>query len=98
MIEIKLNLEVFNCFESYQLNSSLIIDIILEAFCNEFDEWWYIKFSKLDKHIKQGPKKALRAKKIYKNKFGSYVNQCLDNLITNKQLLAKNPTIFAIVK
>ena len=33
---IKFNLWVFNCFESYQLSPSLVIYMMLEVFCNEF--------------------------------------------------------------
>lgn len=35
-LDIKLNLWVLNCLESYQLSLSLIVNLILELFCEEF--------------------------------------------------------------
>ena len=34
--DVKLNSWVLNCLESYQLSPSLVIDLMLEVFCEEF--------------------------------------------------------------
>ena len=46
--DIKLNSWVFNYLESYQLDLSLVVHIMLEVFRDEFHGWGYIEFSKLD--------------------------------------------------
>ena len=50
--DIKLNSYVLHCLESYQLSQSLVVDYMLEVFCEKFHGWGYIEFSKLDKYIR----------------------------------------------
>ena len=86
--DIKVNLWVFNCLESYQLSPSLIINLILEIFCEKFHKWRYIKFSRLDYNIKPVLKKTFMVKKICKSRPSDYINQCLlTNFVINEQLL-----------
>ena len=36
LLDIELNLWVFNCLKSYQLSLNLVVDLILEVFCKKF--------------------------------------------------------------
>ena len=64
-LDIELNLWVLNCLESNQLSPSLVVDLILEVFYEEFHGQEYTKFSKLDQNIKQVLKETLMAKRLY---------------------------------
>ena len=84
--DIKLNSYVFHYREDYQLSQSLVVDYILEVFCEKFHGWGYIEFSMLDKYIRQVFKKTFMAKRIYMSRPSSHVNQRLANLVINEQL------------
>ena len=81
---VKLNSWVLNCLESYQLDPSLVVYIMLEVFRDEFYGWGYIEFSKLDQHIKEALKKTFMIKKIYVSTPNDHINQCLANLVINE--------------
>ena len=72
--DIELNLYVFNCLKSYQFRPSLIADMMLEVFRNEFYGWGYTEFSKLDQHIRGLLKDTFMAKEIYMGKPSGHVN------------------------
>ena len=84
--DIKLNSQVLNCLENYQLRPSLVADIMLEIFYNKFYRQGYTKFSKLDQYLRGLPKDTFMAKKIYMNKPSGHVNQRSANLVIEKQL------------
>lgn len=73
-LNVKFNLWVFTCLQSYQLNPSLVVNLMLEVFCKKFHKWKYIEFSKLDQNIRQILKKTFMAKEIYMNRPNTYVN------------------------
>ena len=74
VLDIELNLWVFNCLESYQFSLSLIFNLILKVFCDKFYGWKYTEFSKLDQNIRQVFKKTFMAKKIYMDRLSGYIN------------------------
>ena len=49
--DVKLNSWVLNCLKSYQLSLSLVIDLMLEVFHEEFHGWRYTEFNRLDQNI-----------------------------------------------
>ena len=84
--DIELNSYVLHCLKSYQLSQSLVVDYILEVFCEEFHGWGYIEFSKLDRNIRQVLKETFMAKGIYMGRPSGHVNQRLANLVIDEQL------------
>ncbi len=60
---------------------------MLKIFCDEFYEWGYTKFSRLDKYIRQVFKETFMTKGIYISRPGDHVNQRLANLIIDERLL-----------
>ncbi len=86
--DIELNSYVLHCLESYQLSQSLVIDYMLEIFYEEFYEWGYIEFSRLDKYIRRVLKETFMTKGIYMDRPDGYVNQRLANLVIDEQLPA----------
>ncbi len=72
--DIKLNLWVFICPESYQVSQTLVIHRMLKVFCNEFHGWGYTEFSGLDRHIRGALKETFMAKEIYIGTANDYVN------------------------
>jgi hypothetical protein len=78
--DIELNSWVLNCLESYQFRPSLVADMMLEVFRDEFYGWGYTEFSKLDRHIRGLLKDTFMAKGIYMGKPSGHVNQHLANL------------------
>ncbi len=85
--DVELNSWVLNCLESYQLDPSLVVHMMLEIFREEFHGWGYTEFSKLDRHIRRALKKTLMAKGIYLDKPSGSIKQRLANLIIDDQLL-----------
>ena len=84
--DIELNSYVLHCLESYQLSQSLVVDYMLEVFCEEFYGWGYTEFSRLDKYIRRVLKETFMTKRIYIGRPGGHINQCLANLIIDEQL------------
>lgn len=74
ILDIELNLWVLNCLEIYKPKPTLILELMLEVFHNEFHRRVYTEFSRLDQYI-------------IRTLINSYANQYLVNLIINKQLL-----------
>ena len=58
-----------------------------EVFYEEFQEWSYMEFSKVDQYIREALKETFMAKKIYIGRPSGHVNHRLANLVINKQLL-----------
>ena len=85
-LDVELNSWILNYLESYQLSSSLVIDLMLEVFCKKFHRWGYIEFSKLDWNIRRVLKETFIAKRIYIDRPSGHINQCLVNLIIDEQL------------
>ena len=81
---IEFNSYVIHCLKSYKLSQSLVVNYMLEVFCEEFHRWEYIEFSRLDKYIKQILKETFMTKRIYKDRPNSHVNKCLVNLVINE--------------
>ena len=84
--DVELNSRVLNCLESYQLSPSLVVDLMLEVFREEFQGWGYMEFSKLDRHIRGALKETFMAKGIYMGRPSDHVNQRLANLVIDEQL------------
>ena len=84
--DIELNSWVLNFLESYQLDSSLVVHMMLEVFRDEFQGWKYTEFSRLDRHIRGALKEIFMAKGIYMGIPNGHVNQCLANLVIDEQL------------
>ena len=84
--DIELNSYVLHCLESYQLSQSLVVDYMLEVFCEEFYGWGYTEFSRLDKYIRRVLKKTFMTKGIYMGRPGGHVNQRLASLVIDEQL------------
>lgn len=52
----------------------------------------------MDQYIRKAFKKTFMTKKIYQGKPSGYMNECLANLIINKQFLAWDKTTSANIK
>lgn len=65
--------------------------MILKVYYKKFYEQQYIKFGKLNQHIRQILKQTLIAKEIYIGKSSGYINQVLAKLIINNQFLPWDP-------
>ena len=86
--DIELNSWVLNFLESYQLDSSLVVHMMLEVFRDEFQGWGYTESSKLDQHIRGALKETFMAKGIYMGTPNGHINQRLANLVIDEQLPA----------
>ena len=84
--DVELNSRVLNCLESYQLNPSLVVNLMLEVFREEFHGWGYTKFSRLDRNIRRVLKKTFMAKGIYMDRPSGHVNQRLAKFVIDEQL------------
>ena len=84
--DVELNSWVLNCLESYQLSPSLVVDLMLEVFREEFHGWGYTEFSRLDKYLRRVFKEIFMIKEIYIGRPGGHVNQRLANLVIDEQL------------
>lgn len=82
--DIELNSWVLNCLESYNLRPTLVVELMLEVFHDEFHGWGYTEFSRLDRHIKGALKETFMVKGSYMGKPRGYMNQRLANLVSNK--------------
>ncbi len=87
VLDIELNLWVLMWLISYHVSQILVIYRMLKVFYNEFHKWGYTEFSRLDQYIRSTLMETFMAKEIYMITTNNYVNQCLDNLITDQQLL-----------
>ena len=85
-LDIEFNSWVFNFLKSYQLDSSLVIHMMLEVFREEFHGWGYTEFSKLNQHMRSALKKTFMVKGIYIGTYNDYINQRLANFVINEQL------------
>ncbi len=63
--DVELNSWVLNCLESYQLSPTLVVDMMLEVFREEFHGWGYTEFSRLDRYIRRILKETFMVKGIY---------------------------------
>ena len=84
--DVELNSWVLNCLESYQLSPTLVVDMMLEVFREEFHGWGYTEFSRLDRNIRRVLKETFMAKGIYMGRPSGHVNQRLANLVIDEQL------------
>ena len=85
-LDVELNLWILNCLERYQLSLSLVVDLMLEVFHEEFHGGGYTEFSRLDQNIKQVLKETFIAKGIYMGRPIGHINQRLANLVIDEQL------------
>ena len=72
--DVELNSWVLNCFESYQLSQSLVVNYMLEVFRKEFHRWGYMEFSRLDQNIQRILRETFMAKGIYMGRPSGHIN------------------------
>ena len=97
-LDIELYSWVFIYLKIYQFSQTLMIHKMLKVFHNEFHGWGYIKFRKMDWHIKNAFMEMFIAKKIYIDIANIHINQRLAKFITNEQLLFWDQTKLLIYK